>query len=260
MTKHQLANGQLVNDPQLDRVFQLDWRSLDYAVGAELIEAAVPVHRPRSYTWFIDEWLDQLNEGACVWFSFAHELAARPQEIHGVTNNYARGVYFDSQRIDPWEGGAYPGASPFYEGTSVLAGAQTLKQRGFYESYHWALSAVEAAQGLGYFGPAVLGTNWYTGMFNTDPKGFIYPTGRIEGGHAILIHAVKIVYKTLWSWRARTWQDVDYDRSYVVLHNSWGQGWGQNGKAKLALSQLARLLSEDGDLCFPKRTTKTSLV
>jgi hypothetical protein len=255
-----LSNGQTTNDVRLDRVYELDWRSLDYAVGAELIEQAAPVYRPRSYTWAIDEWLDQMSEGACVGFSFAHELAARPQEIHGVTNQYARGVYFDAQRIDPWEGGAYPDAVPFYEGTSVLAGAQILKERGFYESYHWALSAVEAAQGLAYFGPAVLGTNWYTGMFDTDPNGFIHPTGRVEGGHAILIHAVKIIYKSPFAWWRRTWQEVDYERSYVTLWNSWGNGWGNNGKAKLSLANLARLISEQGDVCFPNRTKKVSLV
>lgn len=255
-----MVNGQTVNDVRLDRVYEEDWRSLNYAVGAELIEQQAPIYRPRSYTWAIDEWLDQGHEGACVGFSFAHELAARPQEIHGVTNSFARDVYYEAQKIDPWTGGAYPGASPFYEGTSTLAGAQVLRGRGFYESYHWALSALETAQGLGYFGPCVLGINWYTGMFNTDPRGFIHPTGRIEGGHAILAHSVKIVYKTLWSWRARTWQDVDYERSYVVLHNSWGPDWGQNGTAKLSLANLARLITENGDVCFPKRTSKVSLV
>ena len=259
MSTIQLASGQVVHDPRLDRSYQLDWRSLDYAVGAELLDGAVPIHRPRSYTWSIDEWLDQGYEGACVGFSFSHELAARPQEIHNIDDEFARQVYFAAQQIDPWSGGAYPGATEFYEGTSVLAGAQVLQKRGFYESYYWALSAIETAQGLGYFGPGVLGCNWYTGMFNTDPDGFIWPTGRVEGGHAILIQAVKIVYKTPFGWWKRTWTDVDYDRSYVVLHNSWGQSWGRDGKAKLALSQLARLISENGDVCFPKRTTKSTI-
>jgi hypothetical protein len=251
-----LRNGQVVHDSRLDRVYQLDWRSLDYAVGAELLDGGVPIHRPRSQTWFIDEWLDQGYEGACVGVSFSHELAARPQEVHGIDNEFARQVYFDAQRSDPWEGGAYPQASPFYEGTSVLAGAQVLKERGYYESYHWALSAVEAAQGLAYYGPCVLGVNWYTGMQDTDPNGFIYPTGRIEGGHAILAHAIKIIYKTPMGYWRRTWQDVDYERSYVVLWNSWGPTWGRNGTAKLALSELARLISENGDVCFPKRMNK----
>jgi hypothetical protein len=257
--KFELTNGQTTSDIRLDRVYELDWRSLDYAVGAELLEAGEPIYKPRSYSWSVDEYLDQGYEGACVGFSFSHELAARPQEVQGVTNEFARQVYFDAQRIDPWEGGAYPGATGFYEGTSVLAGAQVLQKRGFYGSYYWGLSAVEVAQGLGYFGPAVLGCNWYTSMFDTDPKGFIWPTGRVEGGHAIMIQSVRIVYKTLWSWTARTWADVDYDRSYVVLHNSWGPSWGVNGRAKLALSQLARLISEQGDVCFPRRTSKVSV-
>lgn len=258
--KIQLRNGQTTSDLRLDRMYQLDWRSLDYPVSAEILEQGASINIPRSYTWFVDEFLDQRAEGACVGFSFSHELAARPQEIHGINDNYARGVYFDAQRVDPWSGGAYPGATPFYEGTSVLAGAQVLKDRGFYESYHWALTAVEVAQGIGYFGPAVLGCDWYTSMFNTDRYGFIYPYGRVEGGHAILIQGVHIVFKTRSSWfRPRTWADVNYEKSYVILRNSWGPTWGTKGTAKLSLANLAGLLAQSGEVCFPKRSTKSAV-
>lgn len=262
MSEIQLPNGQTATDPRLDRIYELDWRSLNYTVGQELLGQSAPVYRPRSFTWQLDEYLDQGREGACVGFAFCHELAARPQEVQGVVNQFARDVYFDAQRVDQWDGGAYPGAAPFYEGTSILAGAQVLQKRGYYESYHWALSAMETAQGVGYFGPAVIGVNWYTGMFNTDPNGFIHPTGRIEGGHAVLVRAVKIVYKSprTWKfWRERTWQDVDFDRSYVTIWNSWGPDWGVKGTAKLSLTNLERLIKENGDVCFPKRTRKLTV-
>jgi hypothetical protein len=257
----QLRNGTHVDDVRLDRIYELDWRSLNYAVGSQLLE--VKYYRPRSYTWDIDAWLDQGTEGACVGFAFGHELCARPVEVKGVTDTYARSIYHDAQRIDPWQGGAYPGASPFYEGTSVLAGAQICQQRGFYESYYWAVTLEELVRGLSYFGPCVLGLDWYEGMFNTDTEGFLHPVGRIAGGHAILAHAVKIHYKTMiskfWWWR-RSWADVDLERSYVVLHNSWSQSWGDNGKAKLSLADLNYLLQSQGDACFAKRTKKVSLV
>lgn len=256
-----LRNGQTTLDPRLDRVYQLDWRSLNYTVGRELIDDGIPTHKPRSYTWAIETWLDQGQEGACVGFSMAHELAARPQAVAGLTNKYAREqIYWEAQKIDEWQGGAYPGATgEFYEGTSVLAGAAINKRNGFYSSYHWALSVEELARGLAYFGPCVLGVNWYEGMFDTDVNGFISPIGNIAGGHAILAHSIKIVYKSWWSWNTRTWADVDWDRSYVVLHNSWGPYWGVKGRAKITLRNLNYLLQQQGDAMFPRRTTKVSI-
>lgn len=246
----------LFKDPVvLDRKFTLDWRSLDYPVSS-LVEG---MYRPRSYTWGIDSWLDQGQEGACVGYAYAHELIARPVVVVGINNEYARNIYWEAQMVDEWEGGAYPGAAPVYEGTSVLAGAKTLQTQGFFSSYSWGLDAEEVARGVGYFGPAVLGTNWYEGMFNPDPQGFLRPTGRLSGGHAILICGIKIVYNSYLTWRNRTWRDVDFQRSYVVVHNSWGKEWGNNGRAKISLTDLARLMSEDGDVCFPQRTNKITI-
>lgn len=256
----ELRNGSFAPDQRLDRIYELDWRSLNYTVGRKMIQSGTPVYRPRSYTWRIEQWLDQGYDGACVGFSFAHELTARPQEVTGVTDEYAKkSIYWEAQKIDPWGGGSYPGASPAYEGTSVLAGAQINKRNGFYESYHWALTIEELATGVAYFGPCVIGVDWYDGMFTPDQNGFIHPVGNVQGGHAILVHAIKIVYKSWWKWWARTWADVDWERSYVTLHNSWGKSWGDNGRAKLSLSHLGHLLQAQGEACFPKRTDKRSL-
>ena len=232
--------------PILDRRFELDWRSLDYPITSVLHAAEQPVYRPRSYTWTVDRWHDQGREGACVGFAFTHDLAARPQVVTDTSEDFARLVYREAQKIDPWPGEAY-------EGTSVLAGAKVLQRHGLYLGYRWAFTAEEVAKAVAYFGPGVLGVNWFTGMFDTDPDGFIAPEGAHAGGHAILVHSVKIHYRSLSGWLARTWRDVDWDRSYVVLHNSWGPSWGVKGRAKLTLRHLDVLLGQDGEACFPLR-------
>lgn len=261
-----LRNSQTVSDVRLDRIYQEDWNSLNYTVDAELIRTGTPVYRPRSFTWGIDEWLNQLNTDGCVGFSFAQELIARPQEVTGVNWAFAHdSIYHAAQHRDPWAG-CYLGdkcpiskSSGGYGGTSILAGAQVCQNLGFYESYHWALTTEELARGVAYFGPAVIGVNWYDGMFTLDVDGFIRPTGGLAGGHAILVHAVKIVYKSWWKWWERTWRDVDWDKSYLVVHNSWGRTWGRNGRAKISFRDMDRLLAESGDACFPKRTDKRAV-
>jgi hypothetical protein len=147
-----------------------------------------------------------------------------------------------------------------YEGTSVLAGAKVTTDLGFYSGYTWGLTAVEIAQGIGYVGPAVLGLNWYEGMFEPDADGWIRPTGRQMGGHCIAATGVTIKWK---NWMAgflfRNWDNVDFDRSYVTLHNSWGPTWGDNGQARISLTDLQTLMDQQGEACFPVRTDKTSV-
>ena len=167
--------------------------------------------------------------------AWAHELIARPV-VTLVDHTYARErIYWEAQKIDPWDGGAYPGAAPFYEGTAVLAGAKVCQALGHFAEYRWAFGLRDLILAVGYTGPVVLGINWYEGMFNPDVDGFIRPTGLIAGGHALLVHGVSV------------------SGSYVKIHNSWGPSWGQNGGAKITFTDLERLLNEDGEACIPLR-------
>lgn len=242
-------------DPRLDRIYQEDWRSLNYSVTKRL-EAVPPGYPSRS--WAIDVWLDQGKEGACVGFGFSHELRADPQVVNGITNQYAREhVYWEAQKIDDQPGGSYPGANPVYEGTSVLAGAKVLTNAGFYSAYHWALSLEEMALGVGKVGPAVIGVNWYNNMFNVDRGGFIHPSGGIAGGHCILVRGVNVIERPMQTHH--TWAQIDQRKSYFTLHNSWGQSWGVNGEAKITFADMQKLLNAQGDVCFPTRTSKLSV-
>lgn len=243
-----LKDGSQVRDPRLDRIYEEDWRSLNHLVTAVL---STDLREPLSILWDLYAFLDQGMEGACVGFGFGHELLASPVPVAGVDNKYAREIiYWTTQRNDYWPGGAYPGADPFYEGTSVLSGAKTLQDLGFYTAYDWGITTRDVVLGIGYTGPAVLGLNWYEDMFDTDAGGWIRPTGAQAGGHCILAVGVVIVWKPT---TTRTWADVDLDQSHLILHNSWGPTWGVNGRAKLSLRDFDRLLNEQGDAVFPRR-------
>ena len=224
-----LRGGYETLDPRLDRIPQFDERSRQFSIRAVLTPEQQ--RKPRSYTWRLETHLNQLREGACVGFSWAHELAARPA-IRPVSYELARSIYKQAQFIDEWPGEEY-------EGTSVLAGAKVVKLQGHIAEYRWAFGIDDLIAAVGYKGPAVLGIPWYEGMLDPDERGFIRPTGRVAGGHAILTNQVQV------------------REEFFFLPNSWGE-WGipqrpgdVRSGARVSFSDLDRLLHEWGEACIP---------
>lgn len=235
-------------DYTFDRIEQFDERSRSFraTVGLETLPL-------RSYSWRCNAWNDQGKEGACVGFAWSHELAARPYE-YPADATVARQIYNKAKFLDPWEGEAY-------DGTSVLAGVQALQEllvnkkgEKLIEEYRWAFGIEDLVRALGYKGPAVLGVQWWSGMFTTDANGFIKPVGQIAGGHAILARGVKIV--KIDKSKPATWDNVDMDKSYIILRNSWGQDWGLAGDARISLRDMDTILQANGEACIPVHRRK----
>ena len=228
----------------LDRLVQFDPKSRDFPIR-ELVGNQIP----RSYTWRCDTWLDQGSEGACVGFGWSHELAARPVVLP-VTNESALGIYNEARKVDEW-----PGED--YSGTSVLAGAKVLNSLFLMDEYRWGFNIQDVILAIGHTGPGVFGINWWSGMFKMDSAGFLRREGYVAGGHAILGHAVRLVWKPGTSITARqsaSWYDfLDTDLSYIGVHNSWGKDWGFNGEAKISITDVVELLKDQGEFCIPVR-------
>lgn len=222
-----LKNNVITGDTRLDRVPHFDEKSKEYP-----IRQVVSTKKRRSYTWRCLQNLDQGREGACVGFGVTHELIARPSEVKGLDNQSARNLYFEAQKIDPWEGGAYPGAVPFYEGTSVIAGVKVAQSMGYFAEYRWSFGIDDLILGVGYSGPAVMGLAWFDGMFVPDEGGYIRPTGRMVGGHCILCKGISI------------------KKNRFLMHNSWGKGWGMDGTCYIDIDDMATLLKMDGEAVF----------
>lgn len=223
-----LKDGTITKDPRLDRLVEFDERSREYPIRALVGEKPL-----RSNGYPLTKWFNQKNEGACVGFSFAHEIAAEPEAAAWADEEFARRLYWKAQQIDPWPGGAYAGADPFYEGTSVISAAKHLKNATLYKEYRWAFSLNDVLLALGYEGPGVLGCNWREGMMTPDADGFIKPTGEVVGGHAILIRG------------------VDVTRKIVRLTNSWGKTWGKSGDCFMTFADLEFVLKDSGEFCIP---------
>lgn len=224
-----LIDGSRVKDPRLGRIRQYDARTLNYPIKAVLNN---PV-KPRSMTWLCTTYLDQGNIGACVGFAVAHEAIARPDIIPDVNYTTAMKVYRRAQELDPW-----PGTD--YEGTSVLAGLKAAMELGWYTEYRWAWSLDELILGIGHHGPAILGINWYDGLFTPDSRGNIKISGSVAGGHAIMAVGVSV------------------PKRKFRLHNSWNKGWGINGDAFISFDDMERLLNEQGEAAFPRPAARNA--
>lgn len=233
-----LKDGSVTQDPRLDRLVQFDPKSREFPVSS--VPRLAEAKKLRSYTWSCGVVNDQGSEGACVGFGWGHQLAARPAPVKGIDNAFSRNViYWPAQRDDEWPGGSYPGAEPFYEGTSVLAGARVCFGMRAFRQYRWCFSLRDLQLAVGYNSPAVLGLNWYQGMYEPDADGYIRPTGELMGGHCLLARGISL------------------RNNHFLLHNSWGTEWGINGTCFISFEDIERLLYEQGEACVPMgQTTK----
>ncbi len=235
-------------DRTFDRLVLFDERSRQHPAVRKLERPTIRsnTHNFRKYR----RWLDQGKDGACCSFGIGHDALCYPQEIP-IDNALARSLYFDMQRRDPWEGGAYPGAEPFYEGTSVLAGLKVYQEllgridpyKRSWE-YRWCFGGDDVLVALGRRG-VIIGVSWLENMLDTDTDGFIHATGRAYGGHCTYLRGVKVV------WQQNATHDVakfvDRERTTILGRNSWGNLWGLNGDFKISLADLDKLLAMDGE-------------
>lgn len=207
--------------PKLDRLVEYDERSKAFP-----IRALVDDKPRRSYTWKVGVSLDQGNEGACVGFGWAHELAARPKVHAGMTNAIALQLYHEAQTLDQW-----PGEN--YEGTSVIAGAKAVQAHGWMGEYRWAFGENDLALAVGYTGPVVLGGLWKTGMDNlvADSAGRLWASvsGTVRGGHCFITHGYSVPLNAYKCWNS----------------------WGPPSEFYISKDDMAIFLADQGEACVP---------
>lgn len=181
--------------------------------------------------WKMGATLDQLRTPHCVEFMWRQMLAASPvRNIWAKTTGW---LYKEAQKIDEWPGEGY-------DGTSVRAGAKIVQREGYLSTYTWADDIDDIIVWLATQGPVGMGTTWKSNMMRPDPDGFIRATGFDEGGHAYLISGFN-----------RTEECPDDSRGAFTIVNSWGTGWGRNGRAKISFNDMAKLLADWGESCTP---------
>lgn len=125
--------------------------------------------------------------------------------------------------------GTYP---PDDEGSSGLGVAKAGVRQGYLSSYTHAFGMDHLLAAL-QFSPAIVGTEWLEDMFTPDAHGYLRVSGKSAGGHEYLVLGANLSGR------------------YVTVLNSWGAGWGVNGRARVRFDDFAALLAADGDVTVP---------
>lgn len=236
----------MTNEPGgLGAIVHFDDRSRAFQI-ATLLDAQGIV-KPRSYTWSCAPRLNQSAAGTCVGHAVAHEIAARPV-VRPASHDLAIELYDEAQQNDPWT------ETPPIEGTGLIDGVKAATRRGFYSEYRWAgAGSGHALEDLilavGYKGPALVATNWHTGMDSpASPSYRVHAQGAVRGRHAVLYNGVSI------KWLGRqhlTVADIDLTRTLFRIHNSWGDWWADHGECFISAADVELLLQEQGEACIP---------
>lgn len=211
----------VVNDRVLDRLPNWDDRNHLLRVVEPETVAKTP---PSAKSHARQIWLDQGQEGGCVGYSGTQALSLSPNINNKLTAANAEWLYWLAKENDEFDGDNY-------SGSSVLGAQRGLNSNGYTTSYQWCTTVEEIIQALAFKGPVQIGINWYQSMFQVGAGGVITisPGSAIAGGHALCVGGYKL------------------GGEYLRLDNSWGKGWGVNGSAWLAASDLMRLLTEEGE-------------
>lgn len=173
--------------------------------------------------WRDDQWTgDQGDRSSCVGFAWKAYLTSSP--VSQLKRLDPDGLYELCKHRDEWQGESY-------EGTSVRAGADVLKTLGLLSEYRWATTLDAVVNAVLELGPMVVGTDWHEGMEEPDSEGVIHLTGDVLGGHAYLLTG------------------VNTRRQLFRIRNSWGDDWGQSGRAWLSFADFRKLLRADGEAC-----------
>jgi hypothetical protein len=153
---------------------------------------------------------------------------------HKLDEAFAVALYSLATVLDGLPG-TYP---PQDSGSCGLGVAKALKALGLASAYRHAFSEQAMASAL-QIGPVIIGVPWLVSMESPRADGRIPvdPVSGVAGGHEVEVAAI----------------DVEGGRYWIT--NSWGAGWGVDGRGWVTRDDMAWLLAQGGDVTVPIRTS-----
>lgn len=216
----------------LGRLISIDERDLEHPIEAELPKRLPP----RRYRYWNHNgwWGNQGKTSQCVAYAWIHWLEDAPimYTADGSIINPAH-LYSMCQDNDEWIE-----KEPEMQGTSIRAGAKVLQELGYIGEYTWGFDLESLVNAVLTKSPVVVGTDWFSGMFEPNSSGLIKATGTFEGGHGYVVNG------------------VNRDKRLFRIKNSWGRKWAKNGYAYISFDDMEKLILNLGEICYAKELKK----
>lgn len=221
-------------DPRLARHVHHDSESRRYTFDTAGLSVVSAKHTRRISV------LDQGNLGSCTGNAGIGACGTDPlygtvpsrvqpllvaQGAYSLDEAGAVELYSAATRLDDAPG-SYP---PDDTGSDGLAVAKALVRAGMISGYQHTFSLDDALKALTVT-PFITGTNWYRDMFNTNHLGRVQPGGDLAGGHEYVA------------------DEIDAANERVWFTNSWGAGWGIEGRFWMTFADYGALLDQQGDV------------
>jgi hypothetical protein len=169
---------------------------------------------------------DQGNLGSCTGNAAAGAVSTEPF-TNQLTEKDAVAIYGEATHLDKYRG-VYP---PTDTGSSGLAVAKALKKRNLISGYSWGFGLDAVLRAL-VLAPCITGIAWLDGCDDPDSRGLVHYRGELRGGHEIMLDEIDVPNKLVW------------------FTNSWGSGWGVDGRFCMTWDDYKRALADHGDATF----------
>lgn len=218
------------NQYKLGRIINQDTRSLSYGFDTEGLSIKNVKHTRHIPI------LNQLALSSCTGNAGIGSLGTTPlfevlpaNPFYSLDENGAIKLWSSALIIDGGTG--YP---PQDYGSSGLSIAKALYNAGIISGFQHTFNLEDALK-AGSLYPFITGIPWFSDMYHPDADGRVHITGNHVGGHEIVM------------------DEIDADNGRIWFSNSWGVGWGLQGRFYLTWADYATLLSQQGDvtILFP---------
>jgi hypothetical protein len=223
----------------LGRHVEHDPRSLSYELSRDLFPKKLESARHHRYI----PVLDQGQVGSCTGNDAEGRAGTDPYYALIPSGNVNRPlmtdadadektardvIYHRATQLDNVTG-TYPAQDT---GSTGLAAAKAAKELGFIAGYQHAFNLDSALAALSTF-PLGIGAAWKTGCDTPDANGLVKFKGSTRGGHQF------------------TADEIDVEKKLVGFTNSWGYGWGVEGRFFMSFDDFGAMLEDDGDvICY----------
>jgi len=224
-----LRDNSTTTSHRLDLIPSNDDRCLSFPISDIL-----PSQEPISKVWYTPQSLNQGNTGGCAGFATTGIIRAEPgiQDPLEYDADFAiTRLYWPAQMNDPFPGGEYPGGDGS-QGTTLVAVLSEARKQGLITGWKNAFSLEQMILGIGYRGPALMGTTWKDGMEYPNQDGRVHYNGRRLGGHAYICYGVNL------------------RNGKVSFQNSWGANWGCNGRFWMSMGDVAAMIGDGCEVVF----------